>query len=726
MNEFVEQFLIECRELVEQATTDLLALEQSPGDRARLDSAFRAFHTLKGSAGIIDFDDMARALHAAEDVLAEARAAAAPVSAGLIGHSLACLDQVEQWLDVLQATGEPPRDPAAADAIIARFARAARAEPIEPSPGAATLGEDLLAQRPELVARARSAFRYTPHPECFFQGEDPLAAVETLPGLLALDIQVEDGVALESLDPFTCRLVLTGLCAVEAPAVATALAPMSGAIETRALTPPATDEAAERIRAVLEAQRRMLTLAEADGRQGRQVAAATVAAHTLRRAGRAAEADRILALASTDGAGLLAALTEALDPAQTSDTPPVGPAQPQPPPPERAARGLRIDTERVDALVRLTGELTVVKNAVGHLAGLAAQPGVDPKTLSDRLKAQQGLLERLVEELQRAVLAVRVLPMGHVFQRFPRLVRDMGASLGKPVRLVAEGEATQADKAVVEALFEPLLHVLRNAVDHGLEPTEARAAAGKASPATIHLRAERRGEHVIVEVADDGCGVDLDRVREVAFKRGLVSAEALAALGDQETLNLIFAPGFSTAKAVSDLSGRGVGMDAVRSAIERLGGEVRMESRAGQGSTVRFTLPFTVLMTRVITVEAGGQMFGLPLECVVETVRISRARIAPLGAGRAFVFRDRTLPLIELAERLGVVSPQPEGPDATVVIAALNGQATGLEVDRVGGRMEVMLRPLEGLLAGAPGIAGTTVLGDGRVLIVLDPQELTA
>jgi two-component system chemotaxis sensor kinase CheA len=723
MNEFVEQFLIEARELVEQATHDLLALEQTPRDPGLLDATFRAFHTLKGSAGIIDFADMGRALHAAEDALAQARRAAEPASGGLIGDCLACLDQVEQWLDVLQATGEPPSDPAGVAAILARFTRAAADEtPAAPGP-AGDLGAPSVAGRPELAAEARSAFRYTPDPECFFQGEDPLAVVEALPDLLAVEVEVADGDGLEMLDPFTCRLVLSGRSRADAATVARALGGASGLVETRALTPPATDAPPDTIGPVLQAQIRMLTLAGTEGRLGRQVSAATVAGHVLRRLGRIAEADRIVAIAMGDTSGLLAALTRTLDPPDA-----VAPAASEPtalPPPERAARGLRIDPERVDALVRLTGELTVVATALGHLSGLAAQAGADPGTLAEPLKLQHGRLERLVEELQRAVLAVRVLPLAHVFQRFPRLVREMGASLGKPVRLVAEGEATQADKAVVEALFEPLLHVLRNAVDHGLESAEGRLAAGKPVPAVIRIRAERRGEHVVVEVADDGRGVDLERVREVALDRGLVTVEALAALDAAATLDLIFTPGFSTAATVGDLSGRGVGMDAVRAAIARLGGEVQMLSRAGQGSTVRFTLPFTVLMTRVVTVEAGGQLFGLPLECVVETARIAHDRIVPIGGGQAFVHRDRTLPLIGLAARLGAAPVAPASDHATVVIAALDGQPTGLEVDRVGGRLDVLLRPLDGLLAGAPGIAGTAVLGDGRVLIVLDPQALT-
>ena len=267
--------------------------------------------------------------------------------------------------------------------------------------------------------------------------------------------------------------------------------------------------------------------------------------------------------------------------------------------------------------------------------------------------------------------------------------------------------------------MEPLLHVLRNGLDHGLEDASERAALGKPATATIHLRAERQGEHVVVEVEDDGRGVDVARVRDVAHQRGVAPEAAIAAMSDEEAISLIFSPGFSTANQVTDLSGRGVGMDVVRTTIERLGGRVSISSEPQRGTTVRFTLPFTVMMTQVLTVEAAGQVFGVPLEAVVETVRVGRNAISPVGAARAMVLRGRTLPVIDLAQALGDQARPSEG-DANVLIVAVAGQLGGLEVDRLGERMDVMLKPPEGLLAGIPGIDGTTLLGDGRVLVVLD------
>ena len=376
--------------------------------------------------------------------------------------------------------------------------------------------------------------------------------------------------------------------------------------------------------------------------------------------------------------------------------------------------------------MNLSGELLVAKNALRPCRGPARRKG------SFRRRSRRGLLlegcsatlQRLVAELQRSVLNIRVLPMRYVFQRFPRLMREMVVSLGKPARLITEGDETEADKVIVESLFEPLLHVLRNALDHGVEAPDVRAAAGKSASATITLRAAHLADRVVVEVEDDGGGIDVERVRLVAAERGVASAEALAAMPDQEVVDLIFAPGFSTAKEVTSLSGRGVGMDAVRTAIERLGGRVEIESRAGAGTLIRFSLPFAVMISRVLTVQAGGEWFGVPMDAVIETVRVPRAAISPVGASRAFVLRNRTIPVIDLAAALGEAASETPPGDASVVVAMAGGQIAGLEVDRLGERLDVMLKPMEGLLSGLPGVAGTTLLGDGRVLIILDLPDL--
>ncbi len=786
MNELLEQFLIECRELVEAATADLLALEASPEDKSPVDGAFRGFHTLKGAAGIVDFPAMGRVVHAAEDILAAVRSGERGVSGALIGDCLACLDQVARWLDDIEAEGDIPAAPdAAADALLTRLTVVGR--PAAVTPDAATPASDppagppgqppewvtaLLARHPAVRDSARVAVRYEPDADCFFRGDDPLALVASLPDLLALEAAPrQPWAALEELDPFECNLTILVVTAATQETVLAALKPAAGQYEIWPLA-GADDAQTPRLspdaRAVLEEQALLAANTEPSGFAGRLGSAGQVAANVLDQAGwpsaaraiteavsrgqREGHAEAFIATLRSlpgqwlpdpspaaphdqgdQGSGSDATAAEATPAAPTpltpqSDTDPIARAQ--------NARSLRVDVERIDALVSLTGELTVAKNAIGHTARLAQggmRESTDAVRLATALKDQHALLERLVQELQRSVLAVRVLPLRHVFQHFPRLVREMARALGKSVRLVIEGEQTEADKSTVEALFEPLLHVLRNALDHGVEPEAARVAAGKPPGATVSLRAARDGDQVIVDVTDDGRGIDTGAVRRIALQRGIATEAALGAMGDAAVTDLIFSPGFSTAEAVTGLSGRGVGMDAVRAAAARLGGRVTVASRPGAGTSVRFTLPFTVIMQRVMTVEAGGQTFGVPIEAVIETTRVKRENITRIGATQAIVARDRALPLLRLTDLLDLPSePGNAGPadaDARVVIVSLAGanaepQIGALEVENFGERMDVMLKPMDGLLAGAGGFAGTTLLGDGRVLIVLDLGEL--
>jgi two-component system chemotaxis sensor kinase CheA len=733
MNELIEQFLVESRELAEQATRDLLALEETPGDRERLDSAFRTFHTLKGGAGIVDFAAMERTVHAAEDALGDVRAGRQPVTAALIGKSLACIDQVIQWLDSMQADGEiPARAEMEAAGVLARFGRAAvpGTDDVSPRTAPEKWTKELLAKHGSLRESVRTAILYTPDRDCFLRGEDPLFTISNVPGLAALElIPRDEHVRLDAFDPFACQTVLAALSTAPADEVRRALDHAGEDLKLVDVRSTQTSSAQSALppaaHAVLEAQILLLAEGLEDGFAGRLASAGRVGTNVLRRLGRFAQADQIEAAlvqsqAHHEPRFLSAALRAVLDSDDFGTLP-----QPELPIPreEIVARSLRVDVARIDALVKLTGELTVVKNAIGHAAQLA-QTGGDPKAIAAILKEEHAVLEARVAELQHSVLSIRVLPLRHVFQRFPRLVRELSESLRKPAKLIVEGEETEADKTIVEVLFEPLLHIIRNAVDHGIEPAGERASCGKPPVASIYLRAQRQGQHVLVEVRDDGAGIDTARLRQVAVARGVVSADAAAAMSDEDAVQLIFAAGFSTAAEVTGLSGRGVGMDAVRASVERLGGKVTVESRPGHGTAVRLTLPFSVMITRVMTVEAGGQVFGIPLDAVVETVRIARDRIASVGAGRAFVLRNRTVPVVNLAQSLNPRLPKPTGQDAKIVITAMGRQVGGIEVDRIGEQREVMMTPLEGLLAGARGISGTTLLGDGRVLIVLDVQDL--
>ena len=715
MSEFLQQFVIESRELADAAGDALLALEQSPRDAARLDEVFRAFHTLKGSAAIVEFPAMESAMHAAEEVLAEARAGRHPLTAVHIGQCLSHLDRVAEWLDAIERSGELPQDPATQpDWTAARSAAAPEAWVTE-----------IVQRHSAGAARALTAVRFVPAPDCLYQGADPLARMTSLPGLLALELSAgEPWGALESLNPFRCNLVLTALSAAPAADLHRHLQGHSGDCGIVPITTAIGDTAGPfppHVIGVIEAQQALLEEASPQSFAGRVGSAGTAAANALRFCGRMELAERV---SRATGQSLLALsiqpLQESLAQLLSDQTPAEIAAAGTARAPEPVARTFRVDAEQVDALVRLAGELTIVNNAIGHIAKLARAG--DPSA-AELLKDRHEALERLVAELRRSALRMRVRPLRAVLQRFPRLVREMAANLGKSVQLVIEGDETEADKTIVEMLFEPLLHIVRNAVDHGVESASERMAAGKGPAARLRIKAERGADQVLIEVSDDGAGIDLSRVRKVAAARGLVTEERLLTLTEAETLDLIFAPGFSTATTVTEISGRGVGMDAARRAVERVGGNVSIASVAGVGTSVKLSLPFSVMMTHVMTVEAGGQMFGLPLDAIIETTRVPEAAISKVGAAPVVVLRNRAVPVIDLATVLGT-EPLADDDGATLVVAAANGECGAFRVDRIVERLDLILKPLEGLLAGTPGIMGTTLLGDGRVLLVLDIGEM--
>jgi two-component system chemotaxis sensor kinase CheA len=729
MNEFLQQFVLESRELMSQAVEGLLQLEHSPKDTEVLDGVFRAFHTLKGGAGIVEFAAMERTVHAAEEILGEVRANRRTVSPSLVSSCLASLDQVGRWLEMIAASGELPPADRDAEVTVERFSQLVEggSTPADASSGHEDWVAPLLL-RHAAGGDAATAIRYTPGVDCFFQGEDPAARIARLPQLLAQELEpASPWPSLSELDPYACNLVLKALCAASPESVRAHMQGCVGNYEIVEIKSRdrAGNTAEDRVRTLLTAQLALFADVDAAHSPGRIASAGRVAANVLSAAFRHEESRNLRQAADRSIAeGSAHALAHALE--QLLSAAPAAPRVAAASSTSRPADAtLRIEAARIDALVRLTGELTTAKNA---LAYTAAQTDWDRAAIIAAVNDRLAEFARLIDSLQHAVLALRVLPLRSVLQRFPRVLRDISTGLGKPVALKIEGDHTEADKTIVDMLFEPLLHALRNAIDHGIETPARRLEAGKPLVATIWIRARRESDRVIVEVEDDGGGVDLDRVREVALRRQIATPDALQAMSEPQIVDLIFAPGFSTASSVSELSGRGVGLDAVRAAIQRVAGQVTLTSRKGLGTTVRFSLPFSVMVTQVLTVEAGGQTFGVPLDALLETIRIPRERICAIGGGHVIVHRDRTMALIDLGRELnpGLVDEQGDSGDVTVMVASVSDEMIALRIDRVGERMEVILKPLEGLLAGSRGFSGTTLLGDGRVLLVLDLWDLLA
>ena len=626
------------------------------------------------------------------------------------------------------------------------------------------------------AARAGAALHwivYTPASDCFFKGEDPFHQVRQTPGIVWQSASaVESWPPLAELDPYHCVLRFDLVTAAPRTALDEhyryvpeqvaivpltlealnpehrAAAPADGVAAVRATTvgsasqaTPAGGVAASCVDAILAAQIVALGLPDAVAwLPGRLKAIAATLAACHRSRGQedvlpALDAALALALASSSSQPLkewlaaegnsspIASISPAPEAASTTGGDvPFGRRSDDALP---ATAVLKVDQEKVDRLMNLIGEMVVAKNGLPFLAA-RAETVYDVRELSREIKTQYAVINRIAEEMQDAIMQVRMMPVSSVFQRFPRLVRDISRKLGKEVLLTLEGEETEADKNIIEALAEPLIHIVRNSLDHGIETPEARRAAGKAVEGRLVIRASQDSGRVLIDISDDGKGIDPAVIKRKAYEKGIIDEAALERIGDQEAINLVFAAGFSTADTVSDLSGRGVGMDVVRNAVERVNGSVALTSDVGKGTRLRLSLPLSMAVTNVMVIESNKQIFGVPMDMVLETVRIPRSAIRSIKNRQTIVLRNRVLPLRSLNELLADDLPQVsnELDEMATLVVQIHGDSLGIVVDDFREVVDIILKPLGGILNALPGYSGSALLGDGSVLMVLNPKEL--
>jgi two-component system, chemotaxis family, sensor kinase CheA len=752
MNPLQEQFVAESRELIQQATDDLIALERDGFAAERVDRVFRAFHTLKGSAGVVELPAMALALHAAEDVLAAIRESRVQAGSALVSDVLECLDRVAQWVNAFEAHGGLPLSAGDEGRLLAERLRShlgrnmtgTRASQDEGLPD--WVSRLIEAQHHDALPGAEPLFAisYQPHAACFLDGDDPLSLVRRVPKLLALRLELSgEQPPLAEFDPFSCHMRLYALAAGPRDALSAVFRLVPDQVRILDVPPVVPPEplsdgqgAAMLVRAIVAEQVQVLHAGGAGDEDlaGRIGAATRTVANALRHLGREATADQVAragaaALAQRNAGPLLAVLDDTLDlplPTLPGEGEAVGSVRGDRAEPVEGAGGrwLRVDETRVDALVNLAGELIVLKSRFAHLARRIEDEAGRPD-LSRALRREHEAVERLASDLHGAIVQLRMVPIAHVLRAFPRVVRDLAQRLDKKVRLITSGDTTECDKAVADRLFEPLLHLVRNALDHGVESDQARRAAGKEPTGTVTLRASRVGDRIVLEVSDDGRGIDPAVIRRKAAERGLLDDATLAALPDEQVLDLIFSTGFSTAGQVSDISGRGVGMDVVRTTVDQIGGRVSLTSRLGAGTTVRLDVPVNIATSRIMVIECAGQSFGIPMDAVTETVRLSSDRIQRVKNNEGVVLRDRVVPICSLAELMNLPGERaPEQDGRLVLVIEAGGRLTAVEIDAIRDRLDVVLKPMQGVLANASGYAGTTMLGDGAVLLVLDVKEL--
>lgn len=694
--ELLQDFLVEAGEILEQLSEQLVDLENRPTDNDLLNAVFRGFHTIKGGASFLSLDNMVALCHRSEDVFNVLRNGERKVDARVMDVILPVLDELNEQFTELRG-GEPPHAapaelldnldklavPASQDAAPAPVEAA---KPAAPSKNQGTAGDEITDEEFEALLDTLDGSEST----------SPVASAAEPAAAEGNDISEEEFEAL--LDQLPTARKGSPASASEtaknkavpdksaAPTGAGATIQPSGAIAS-------SDEITE------EEFDALLDELHGSGKHTTAAAPASVAKPAAKQASKPAPTPKADKPASA--------------PAVKKDTaePPAA-AKAKESASAQAETTVRVDTKRLDDIMNMVGELVLVRNRMATL---------DSAKNDEEMSKVVANLDVVTADLQAAVMKTRMQPIKKVFGRFPRVVRDLARNLHKEVNLELQGEDTDLDKNLVEALADPLVHLVRNAVDHGIEPPEERLAKGKPRTGTVILTAEQEGDHILLTIEDDGKGMDPDKLRQSAVAKGMMDADTAARLDPKECFNLIFAPGFSTKTEISDVSGRGVGMDVVKTRIVQLNGSVEIDSRVDKGSVIIIKVPLTLAIMPTLMVMLRDQIFALPLASVNEIFHLDLTRTNVVDGQLCVMVRDKALPLFYLKHWLvkgcaGEVLPK----EGHVVVVSMGVQRIGFVVDTLIGQEEVVIKPLGALLHGMKGLAGATITGDGRISLILD------
>jgi two-component system, chemotaxis family, sensor kinase CheA len=679
---FREIFFEEAQEHLAATEASLLRLDPDAPEADELNAIFRAVHSIKGSAAMLGFDEIGGLAHVCENLLDLLRKGERALQRADIDAMLRAGDVVKA--QVAHRRGDLPEPPEGAPAEAALRDRVSLGAP-GGAPSRSRTFRVRLGPLPAPIDAAELEMMLAGLAEMGGVAQESVSNVAG--GAVAFDVTLEAGEAdLRSVLALVVSPALTSVELLGQPAPASAAsAPAAAGADQRRVAPPVLTGANELFVDPAEFRR---------GRDARKPPAEASAADDARRSA---------GLFASRGAPAGAASPTGSAPAQRA----AGEALPAP-----KSASIRVATNKIDLLVNLVGELVITESV---LTRQALQAGEDAG-----LGAPAGLadLARNTRDLQEAVLAIRMVPISDVFARFPRQVRELSTLLGKRVQLTTSGEATELDRGLIEKISDPLTHLVRNAVDHGLESPDARIAAGKNPVGTVGLAATQRGGKVVIDISDDGRGLDRERILARAAERGRVLP---ADAPDHEVWQLLFEAGFSTAQKVTEVSGRGVGMDVVRRNILSLGGAVEMLSRPGRGLTVRMTVPLTLAIMEAMTVSLGSQIYVLPLASVLESRSVDAAEIHALpGEGETLEVRGAYLPVMRLSKLFPPPPGQPAGAEAIAVIVEADGGCAALLVDSLVGQQQVVVKSLEANFRKVPGATGATIMSDGSVALILD------
>jgi two-component system chemotaxis sensor kinase CheA len=692
---FYEDFLVEAEEHFEQIETNFLALEENPGDLDLLNAIFRSVHTIKGAAGFLGLEKVQAVAHMGENVLDDLRKARMTITERVMELLFESVDMLKVLVEDVRVQVKKQgqaQDPDTSDLIKAldslRKGGAVASAGAAPGAVAATPKGDL--QLPEALNGLDAQGR-----------EVATKALEA--GKPVLGVRAELGSAIygTAFNPFSIFQMVD----------------LVGHLLHRQLLPREPQVDLESFDAgqfhldlvmLLEPTEPMEEVQKVFG----AIAHATVKLYplSLGSSASAKESGEDAARATAEADERRRGSRRATDDRGASDT-------------------IRVSQAKLEQFMNIVAELIISKTMISHLVEqLVPQVSGHPAApVAKELAHAAVYLDHVSKEIQASVLGIRMVPVKTVFSKFPRMVRDLSKASGKKIELQMTGEETEIDKSIIEELGDPMIHLIRNSADHGIEMPEVRAKAGKPEHGTVSLRARHEGDSVVVEIEDDGKGIDPAIIRAKAVEKGLLTQDRADAMPDDEVIELIFAPGFSTAAVVTDISGRGVGMDVVRSNVRKLNGRVGVRSTVGQGSVFTIRLPLTLAIIDALLVKSGNQVFAFPGTAVEETLIVPPATISHLTSRQAINLRGEVLGVCRLSHLLktnATVDEAAERDGLSVVVVTVAGRRMGIIVDTFVRRQEVVIKPLAPYLASLPGISGASIMGDGGVVLILDPAEL--
>lgn len=736
--EILQDFLVEAGEILEQLSEQLVELESRPDDADLLNAIFRGFHTVKGGAGFLQLNELVECCHIAENVFDILRKGERRVDSELMDVVLEALDSVNSMFGEVR-----DRSPitAATPELLAALARLAEPQSADQAAPVADVVE-----APQAAAAEAESGDITDNE--FEQLLDSLNAVKAeAEAPAAAPVSASDAASDEITDAEFESLLdqLHGKGQFAADAVGAApAAPAAAAPKEPGDSSDITDDEFEALLDQLHGKGNFAVDALESAIASVPASAAPNAAAAgsdlitdhefesllddLHGKGKFTDVASGAAASSVATPAAKAPAAKAAEPKAETPKPAPAPKPAAAPAPARAAAAapaekpaseaettVRVDTARLDEIMNMVGELVLVRNRLVRLGANSADEAMS-KAVSN--------LDVVTADLQTAVMKTRMQPIKKVFGRFPRLVRDLARQLKKEINLELVGEETDLDKNLVEALADPLVHLVRNAVDHGIESPEEREASGKSRGGKVILAAEQEGDHILLSISDDGKGMDPNVLRAIAVKRGVMDKDAADRLSDTECYNLIFAPGFSTKTEISDVSGRGVGMDVVKTKISQLNGSINIYSTKGQGSKIVIKVPLTLAIMPTLMVMLGNQAFAFPLVNVNEIFHLDLSTTNVVDGQEVVIVRDKALPLFYLKRWLVSSAAHEEQREGHVVILSVGTQRIGFVVDQLVGQEEVVIKPLGKMLQGTPGMSGATITGDGRIALILDVPSM--